>query len=184
MEDVKKGVKYSFTLNPGDIRNFKNKGDTSLMYVRNPNIIRQRVKYAVEMLEEYHSHLIACTYELYPELSPTGRLHFHGTIEINDVFNFFYHDLVLFQNGSVYEIDTIKDPDVWTTYCTKQKGIMETYWQSAELTYPMIYPKPKADKKKALPVKKDPAEIVFAMSFFGTPQPRTHDDDDIVIEDI
>lgn len=76
-----------------------------------------------------------CQIELRPELSQGSRWHYHGLITIKDIMKFFIYDLpVLRENGS-YEIDEIKDKNVWLTYITKQKELMEPVCKEHKIPY-------------------------------------------------
>ncbi len=59
--------------------------------------------------------------KLYPELSPKGRLHYHGIVRFKDyqqVFDWYYsyHKI----EGLMLSLDTIGDDDKWDKYIKKQ----------------------------------------------------------------
>jgi len=59
--------------------------------------------------------------EIYPELSSSGRLHYHGICSFTSLQNiWFFYENMHRQNGYTLEIDTIEDLPKWNTYCTKQ----------------------------------------------------------------
>lgn len=78
------------------------------------------------------------TFTIYPELGPTGRLHWHGIITIKDPLAF-YTNLFRITIHNTFEIDTIKDEDEWFTYYTKGKQYME----NSGLHYPITHEKRK-----------------------------------------
>lgn len=61
-------------------------------------------------------------FELFPELSSQGRLHYHGWILFKSLENifWFYKNLYGCQDLSM-EIDTIEDPNKWNDYCRKSE---------------------------------------------------------------
>lgn len=78
--------------------------------------------------------------ELYPELSPLGRIHYHGTVKIIDPVEFL---LKLFQYAGVQKttftvvIKHIKDEKWLGEYCIKQKAFMEPYSRKKNIAYPI-----------------------------------------------
>lgn len=78
--------------------------------------------------------------EVYPELSPTGRLHYHGYIEIHNVLKFYYHDTHILNQIS-YEIDTIsEDPEgiyKYEQYVLKQQQHFKEFLDYANIQTPI-----------------------------------------------
>lgn len=73
-----------------------------------------------------------CNYELYPELSRAGKLHWHGIITFNNDIEIahFYATVIpkLLHNSRAIEVDTIDDLKYWKEYyCKKCKHIMKPY---------------------------------------------------------
>lgn len=152
LENICIGSTYAITINPKEqplyVHSFGDnpKRDTTMWY---------RDKYA-----EYMKYKEGLNMSLYLEASPTGRLHFHGTIIIKNISMYvqFLKELELLNN---YEIDTIasnpasaggcphpldsKDCDcdertgeqIWYEYCTKQWAIWEPYFDGNIIGYPM-----------------------------------------------
>jgi len=81
------------------------------------------------------SKLRYCDYKLNPEISCNGKWHFHGEIKITEIINFYCFDLPLLQELGAFEIDTIKDIEIWRTYCTKLKELTEPYLRSLKINY-------------------------------------------------
>lgn len=67
---------------------------------------------------------------LYPELSPSGRLHYHGTV----TFKTYDQILTWYLKGKNPEINimitTIREKEVWTKYITKQ----QLFWHKIKKT--------------------------------------------------
>lgn len=62
---------------------------------------------------------------LYPEISQGGRVHFHGTLIIHDIIDFYlFGNTNLNQLGHI-EMDTIADMEKWMTYCKKSDHYMD-----------------------------------------------------------
>lgn len=57
------------------------------------------------------------------EVSKQGRLHFHGTIKVQDVRGFFVFAIRRLQDNGTYCIKTIDDQKAWQEYCTKQSNL-------------------------------------------------------------
>ncbi len=73
--------------------------------------------------------------ELYPELSPTGRLHYHGTVRFKTIkqivdWYFLRHKI----GGVNISLDLIKDKDVWDKYIRKQHSYMKPHCKPYRLT--------------------------------------------------
>lgn len=76
-----------------------------------------------------------CSIKLYPEISSSGRFHFHGTIKINDIALFMLLDLPFLKEKATYEIDVINDMAKWETYIWKSDHIMKPLCDSFKLPY-------------------------------------------------
>jgi hypothetical protein len=109
IEDVKLDTKYTFTVSPCDDHQYFNEDDREEKFRK--------------LFKMYFKKWININVFLYPELSPRGRLHFHGTImfktekSIKKFFLFYVSDIL---RKSQIEIDTIGDADTWRIYCSKQ----------------------------------------------------------------
>lgn len=143
------GIKYSFTFNFNNDHQYFNSNSANRIH---------------EIFKSYKSILLCLdncsSYSLYPEFSTpnstsslskkkthqimghgygnTGcRFHVHGTIQFNDVMNFYIVDYINLLKYGLFEIDTIDDPKLWLRYCTKDKEIMEPYIKSYSYIYNM-----------------------------------------------
>ena len=111
-EEVSSNTKYTFTINP------------AAQYEDQKNRLRTAVNAHMQTFKSLGDDKV-CTWELYPELSRGGRIHYHGWIQIHNRLKF-YLNLMRFLNKNQVEIDTIEDMNVWETYCTKQKDMFQT----------------------------------------------------------
>lgn len=145
LENVCIGTTYSFTINPKEqplyVCSFKKTPHSDLF------------KWYREFYEQYLKYKDDMELILYLEASPTGRLHFHGTITIKNILRYiqFLNEIAI---GNNYEIDTIAcdlahdlDPpeglmeqcghQKWAEYCLKQKHIWENHIDHHIIGYPM-----------------------------------------------
>lgn len=75
------------------------------------------------------SHLMLCkysNYELFFELSPLGRQHYHGMIIITDINGFFTKDIQILNSLGCYLCKIIDDKGGWLDYICKQQHIWST----------------------------------------------------------
>lgn len=75
------------------------------------------------------------TFRMYPEISPKGRIHYHGIINLYDSFEFYSHIIPLLNEVCMFEIDTIDDMDYWESYIQKDRNIMEPGLTSHKIPY-------------------------------------------------
>lgn len=108
LENIKLGEFYTFSLNMSD------------QY----DSLEQSIMAYKYFLKKYCSDL--SKFELYFEISPTGRLHMHGIIvfESNIAIVKWYHNNNIIKNIASYEIDTIDNMETWQIYCKKQQHIL------------------------------------------------------------
>lgn len=137
MEKMSNEDLYTITLSPPDERHnqmLKNEVQTEVHYrhvIDKHMLALQKGLRNVKLLK------------LYPELSPTGRLHYHGYIMLKDVFMFYYADQYALQQIGSYEIDTIgdtvEDMEKYDKYCKKQEAIMRPYIENnSNWEYPIM----------------------------------------------
>lgn len=116
-EDVTPITDYAITLNPSDAHQCFETTKTA------------------NRIQTFHTNMfglvggILCNYyySLRLEVSPRGRLHYHGIISFRskeEILDFFIYSVHLLQKHFMYEIDTIEDRQVWDEYCTKQEHII------------------------------------------------------------
>lgn len=101
---------YALTINPSD----------KFQYFANPHRISLCIKDIKETILFYKYIL----FELYMEISPKGRIHWHGRIGFDsqyDVTMFYIFAVHGLLTKSTVVIKDIDDNDKWTEYITKQK---------------------------------------------------------------
>lgn len=111
METIDPSVTYAFNLNP------------STQYENQKKRFHICINAHTILLKLLGDDKIV-TWVLHPELSPTGRVHYHGTIQIHDPFNF-YIRLSKFLEQSTVVIKPITPDDKWHDYCHKQALIIK-----------------------------------------------------------
>lgn len=120
-EEVDTNTTYSFSINPSKqyetqktrLKLIQNDLCKTLSYLGNQKVF---------------------SFELYPELSQTGRLHWHGDIKIYNVLEF-YTNLIRIKDHVTFEIDTIDDMTKWNEY--KTKGLK--YMKDSGLHLPLTH---------------------------------------------
>jgi len=109
---------YTLNLNPDDSRQY---WDNNTVLDRPQSMASYIDKYLIPILKQY------AMVELYMEVSPKGRLHFHGVIMFtcNTHLRSFYLDYIhTILSKFTMTIGEINDKDVWYNYITKQQLIM------------------------------------------------------------
>lgn len=133
LETIKKGMMLAVTLNP--------KTQYELISDIDDRIEKLNASYICFALS-----LSYADFKLYPELSPSGRWHYHGWIIIRDPARFYMKELDVLKEFGTYAIKhtthaTFADGDafhgdaIWNLYCIKQKHIMEPLCWGAGITY-------------------------------------------------
>lgn len=125
MESMAPDTLYAFTFSPVDSRTFPNVG-SKMTKTKNELVTETVILEQLDLWKEYLRKMKYCNFAVYPELSPTGRLHFHGFIQPRDILLFYYHDLHILNDYS-YEIDTIGEGEdnhkKYADYVWKQKSL-------------------------------------------------------------
>lgn len=143
-EDVSSSVVYAISINPKDQPLQTNLGKMKLNCVFN----------WLQLVKRDLNRLSHCRLSLSMEMSQASRLHFHGTLIINDneIIDFYYHDLPLLKAHGSYEMDTIKDTEIWLTYCNKQYRIMKKWCKKHDIDVKLDinYPKIKMKLRQSI----------------------------------
>ena len=97
-----------------------------------PNLKLLVNRYRRRLIKTFHPY---CTYEVFPELSTIGRLHYHGVIKFDSISSIFmfYRNIYTIKDIHI-EIDTIEDKDIWMKYVHKQSKYKSQYIDK-ECTY-------------------------------------------------
>lgn len=138
LENIKPNISYAITISPSDDHQYWNDDD------RLKKFTTYMKRYMLSRLDPFNNKFI-----FHIELSPKGRLHLHGTISFKSertIKELFMDSIRFLTVHNQIEIDTIKDPDVWETYCTKQKiynlgSIKSTDYSKLESVYKLEYKK-------------------------------------------
>ncbi len=104
-------ISYSITINPSN----------SYQYFL---LKRDRLKKLVEVHTDKLNTVKYCKLTLFAELSKSGRYHYHGYVTIINSLYFHLYDLPCLEDWNNIKIDTINDPEVWSTYCKKNVEVM------------------------------------------------------------
>lgn len=128
-EYVELSGRYAITINPEDTR------DTERDTIKDFTDFREHINENVELHKStIFKHLKFCEIELYPEVSPTGRLHWHGVLTVLNTVGFLWHDLQYIRESAQSEIDTIEDFQTWLDYIHKQEHLLKPIIRE----YPLI----------------------------------------------
>jgi len=107
---------YTFTISPNDDYQFWNDKES------------ERLKKATNHMKYImRQHINVCLW-LQVDVSRNGRIHWHGTIcfkyrtSLKEFYSEIIHELL---TKHQIEMDTIKDLDIWTTYCNKVKHLWD-----------------------------------------------------------
>lgn len=127
IEDIETGQLYAFTLNPND-----SIGKNELL-----------TAYCTKHQKALRDILDEVRLSIYPEISPTGRVHFHGTIQINNLYSWarsvggLLH-LYTFCMKPISDDESVKEKGAyksWFEYCIKQQSFIKKH---AGQYYPMV----------------------------------------------
>lgn len=109
-KEIELNVKYSFSVNPNDDYQFWDQLETERLS-KSKNHMLCILKRNINMI-----------IKLTIDVSRTGRIHWHGTIEFRHIttIRYFYTEFVheILKKHTI-EMDTIKDLKIWETYCSK-----------------------------------------------------------------
>lgn len=122
-EDMKIGVKYAFTFNPE----------------YQPQDLNEVKKWYRFMYDSFVMFKNGVEVTLWPESSPTGRMHFHGILKVIDFYEYFNFVKYFVLRGH-YDLDTIeeeKGKQSWQDYCSKQESIWKKYFEDTSVGYPL-----------------------------------------------
>lgn len=124
IEKVRPGIYYALTVNLA--------GD---------DIVEFRTKYA-DYVTFFYKKFKHCVFRVYPEISPLGRLHYHGYIRFDtpDDIVMFYIDTIrsmVFEKSCDIAIAPLGDfgDMTWYYYCRKQKHIMKPFFRKSKIKY-------------------------------------------------
>lgn len=119
-EVIKTGYGYAMSFNPQKQEDKWVPSERYKRLIKNMNRLNSNIKYS--------------KYILYPELSKSGRWHYHGMIWVKNPMGFFSNDLpILHANGTLFIVP--QEDWEWYAYCTKQRHLMAPYLHSLGMKY-------------------------------------------------
>lgn len=125
METIEPCIKYAITVSPSND-------------LLTANTLRGKV-IAVSKYMRNQLFMTPMEVKLFPELSPVGRLHYHGTIEFPThlaISMWYHHTFRVLQCSRVnIKITAIDDERIWEQYCNKQRDYMYALFESLRLGY-------------------------------------------------
>lgn len=124
-ECVKTDELYTFSFNPEEQPLFE-------------KFYKMKLNNLKDWSQQMYNILISLKYaevECVLECSRQGRLHYHGWIMIKDPIEFYLKDLKKLKHYGTYEIDYIKDDEVWSTYVYKQMKHMKSFCDKYDMIY-------------------------------------------------
>lgn len=119
LELVKLNTPYTFTFNLCDKYQFWGKDNRI-------DLQQETVRFTLDWMHSQWD--VVSTMHL--ECSSTGRLHWHGTLKYTTeqgLLKFYLKGVHSLMQMAVFEIDTISEPELWATYCTKQTKYFKKY---------------------------------------------------------
>jgi hypothetical protein len=142
-EDIIPGTLYTFNINP------------KYEYASISSMRTSMMKQLSEVTKTPDNQR-TCTYYFHIEFSSTGRLHLHGVVKIHRVIDFYLYTLRKLQSISTYEIDTIQDYNIWSTYCTKQSDLLTREHKGSHTITNNIYIKDESKQITPIPISPPP----------------------------
>lgn len=117
-EDIVLNKNYAFTINP------EHQCDTLSISVTEINLyIQNRISAHYRYVKKQLFNLKGSAYKLYLEISPLGRIHWHGYIQIGSIKTWLERDILILKQIGSFCIKEITDEKVWLEYCTKQQKL-------------------------------------------------------------
>lgn len=116
MESLLQHHTYAFNINFKEQQDLYS--DTSHSFIVKDRASRHSM-YAKQVLQD----LKGTAYCLNLEISPTGRLHWHGYLQIFNIEQYAIHDILFLQKVATFCIKPISNDEKWGEYCTKQKAL-------------------------------------------------------------
>lgn len=113
LETMRVGTKYAITIAPEYQTLGWDKKSHTFVYAQPHKTFR---KYVLNHLR----NLKACVVDLTYELSPLGRQHYHGYLEVNNVLEFYTYDIHVLKSLGALCIKNITNITEWDTYVKKQ----------------------------------------------------------------
>ena len=124
-EEVTEGVEYALSLNPSE------------QHYKKPD----RAIHVISDLLKLFRPDKSCGGYVYVEISPHGRIHFHGHIHILNRWEFYLNLVPKIEDRYTINITRVTDEKVWDEYIQKQQNyIYKGYRGGYSLDYKMHIP--------------------------------------------
>lgn len=95
------------------------------------------LKFMTGLLKFFLRKIKGCQIQLVPEVSPLGRIHYHGFIYVYDIVEFRMYDVPrMLELGTIYIVPV---DDCWLGYMYKDYHIMFPYCVEHNLKYATLY---------------------------------------------
>lgn len=119
IEEIDPQTVYTFTIAPKDEMQFMGFKFNTLVRLKMFN--EAWTRFLTMHLQPY------AKYRLHTEVSPKGRLHYHGIIKICDIVGFYVTAVPCLLEKCMIEVDKITDRKKWDEYITKQSKYLKDY---------------------------------------------------------
>lgn len=133
---------YAFTFNPKHQASDHVKMPNLKLVRKNNEVVAARkydyLQWQHDKLRSIFKFTIDVLYDLYPEVSKGGRIHYHGWILIKDLVNFQMFDLPWLKLNGTFAI-TFCDID-WISYVMKDYHLMNRYCKMHNIPYHIVHP--------------------------------------------
>lgn len=157
-------IKYALSLNPSS---------KPVQYVEKNDTFKYNFRHYFNSILNKINKCSNCNIEITPELSCTGKYHYHGYIIINNLANFMLYDICILRQYFAFEIDTIGDMKAWEIYVNKGAHYMVQHCASEKIPYVM--------KSGDKPVKLRDEDKLFDQSYEWDEDVVLDDDEDLPV---
>lgn len=154
-------VKYALSLNPSS---------RPVQYVEKNDTFKYNFRHYYNTILSKINKCVNCQIDIVPEISATGKYHYHGYITITNLANFMLYDICILRQYFAFEIDTITDMKVWETYVNKGSHYMLAHCANEKIPYNM--------KTGEKPVKLRDEDKLFDVSYEWDDEIENEIDDD------
>lgn len=125
-KELKVGVLYAISLNPGAL---------PVIYAEKNDSFKYNYRHYTNTILNKINKCVNCNINVNPELSSSGKWHYHGWIKIQDLARFMLYDIKILKQYFCFEIDTIANEDKWREYVLKGEFYMKEFCESEKIPY-------------------------------------------------
>lgn len=123
---LKINTKYALSLNPSA---------KPIQYVEKNDTFKYNFRHYHNTILNKINKCNNCIIDIIPELSSSGKYHYHGYITIINLAYFMLMDVCILRQYFAFEIDIINDSKVWEEYVNKGSHYMESFCISEKIPY-------------------------------------------------